>query len=89
MRVAKRAGDDATATMAGQVRSANLLTALVGVVVAILAGSEPSEVTGGVGLLVLLLIVAGLAAALWFIVLLVSHADRPYLQNPSPTGAVG
>lgn len=87
MRVAKRAGDEATAATAGHVRLANLLMTLVAVVVAILADSEPSEVTGGAGLLVLLLIIAGFAASLWFIVLLFSRADRPYLQNRPPTDA--
>lgn len=87
MRAAKRAGDEATVTMASQVRSANALTTLVAVVIAILSGGEPSDVTGGAGLLVVLLVIAGFAASLWFIVLLVSRADRPYLQNPSLTEA--
>lgn len=88
MRVAKRAGDEATAATAGHVRLANLMMTLIAVVLTILAESEPSDVTGDwAGLLVLLFVIAGFAASLWFIALLVSRADRPYLQNPSLTEA--
>ncbi|MFC0627055.1 hypothetical protein [Kribbella deserti] len=81
MWVAANADDERTVTSASQVRSANLLTTMVILVVGFLSGGRTIEVGGGGGLFIVLLAAVAFAASLWFIFLLCGAADRPYLQS--------